>query len=103
MQRRPVISASQDIAKDAGLMQSDFWGEQQKDEITDLLKAASEIEPEPVYGRDKVAFVSREGFLVNSHLGEADYLYIIENFDGVLKVTDKRRAPSPVRRRQPLA
>ncbi len=70
-------------------------GEQQKDEITDLLKAASEIEPEPEAGRDKVAFVSREGFLVNRHLGEADYLYIIENFDGVLKVTDKRKAPLP--------
>lgn len=42
-----------------------------------------------------VAVASREGVLVNQHLGEARYLYIYDTEDGNTKFVEKRKTPDP--------
>lgn len=42
-----------------------------------------------------VAAASREGVLVNQHLGEARYLYIYDTKDGNTKFVEKRKTPDP--------
>ena len=68
-------------------------GEDNTAEIQDLLAKAADTGPVFTEERNKVAFVSREGLLVNMHLGEAGEIYIYENEDGDIKLKETRKAP----------
>ncbi|MFH1152664.1 MAG: nitrogenase cofactor biosynthesis protein NifB [Pseudomonadota bacterium] len=46
-------------------------------------------------GPGYVAVASREGVLVNQHLGEASYIYIYEVDHGEAKLMERRKAPDP--------
>ena len=68
-------------------------GEENTKEIQDILAAAADSGPVFTETRDKVAFVSREGLLVNMHLGEAKEIYIYEKDEDGIKFLETRKAP----------
>ena len=68
-------------------------GEENDAEIKKLLIESSGISTGFTSERTKIAFVSREGVLVNMHLGEAREFYIYEKTDDEFKLTETREAP----------
>ena len=68
-------------------------GEDNDEIINTLLKESSEISTGFTEERKKIAFVSREGVLVNIHLGEANEFYIYEKNEDEFKLTETREAP----------
>ncbi|MDC7225129.1 MAG: radical SAM protein [Spirochaetales bacterium] len=68
-------------------------GEETDAEIRKLLSDASTSATGFTEERTKVAFVSREGVLVNQHLGEAGEFYIYEQIGDNLALSETREAP----------
>ncbi len=60
--------------------------------INDMLKEVSQMSFDD-HERPYVAASSREGFMVNQHLGQADFLHIYKFEDGVYKLHELRKAP----------
>ncbi|MDC7124573.1 MAG: radical SAM protein [Spirochaetales bacterium] len=69
-------------------------GEDTNAEIRLLLEESSQLGEGFTEERTKIAFVSREGVLVNQHLGEAGEFYIYEPTKDELQITDIRKAPA---------
>ena len=67
-----------------------------KDEVIDELRQASVLPLQPEQnGRRRLAVATREGILVNLHLGEAEQLWIYEPDEkGKYKLTEKRATPA---------
>jgi nitrogen fixation protein NifB len=68
-------------------------GEETDLAIKKLLFESSEEEPGFTGLRDKVAFVSREGLLINQHLGEAEEFHIYEMNSTEMVLAEPRQAP----------
>ena len=68
-------------------------GEETDEQIKRLLNESAETETGFTSVRSKVAFVSREGLLVNRHLGESSLFYIIEKTEEGLEFAGVREAP----------
>lgn len=60
--------------------------------INDMLKEVAQMSFEE-HERPYVAASSREGFMVNQHLGQADFLHIYKCEDGVYKLHELRKTP----------
>jgi nitrogen fixation protein NifB len=67
-------------------------GQEQTDEIVQLLKSASQTEV--TAERPYVALASMEGILVNQHLGEATQIWIFGIRDGKPELIERRFTPS---------
>ncbi|MBN2618313.1 MAG: radical SAM protein [Spirochaetales bacterium] len=65
------------------------------DKWKSLMTEASEMSIFPKENRPFVAVASREGLLINQHLGEASSLAIYEKIDGNIKLRERRIAPMP--------
>lgn len=64
-------------------------------ECMGILRTFAEEKKVPDASRPYVAVASREGLLVNRHLGEADCLYIFEKNDKAFNKKEIRLAPEP--------
>ena len=58
-----------------------------------LLKRIGNGPANPLEKRDKIAVASREGILVNLHLGEAREFYVFDFQDGEVVLVENRQAP----------
>jgi nitrogen fixation protein NifB len=67
--------------------------EKMTDQQTTLLQSAARQPLVPQESRPHVAVASREGMLVNLHLGEASQLYIFRQQDGGYEFVETRAAP----------
>ena len=63
-------------------------------ETLNILRESATMPIEPDQKRPYVAVASREGMLVNLHLGEAQELFIYEKKDDEFELVDTRSAPS---------
>ncbi len=63
------------------------------DEFRSCLTACSTLPALPAAKRPYVAVASREGILINQHLGEANTFHIWEETEGSYKLVEKRHAP----------
>jgi nitrogen fixation protein NifB len=61
--------------------------------IDELLRKTAAGPLDPADHRPYVAVASREGVLVNEHLGKTDFFFIYGRKDGLLRRIDKRPAP----------
>jgi nitrogen fixation protein NifB len=64
-----------------------------QEEVEELLERVRAIKPSP--GRPYLAVASREGILVNCHLGEASELWVTALEDGRAMIRERRPAPRP--------
>ena len=65
------------------------------EEMSGTLRACSKLKPlEPMQERPYVAVASREGMLVNKHLGEATFFQIWGPKDGTYALVEERPAPA---------
>jgi nitrogen fixation protein NifB len=69
-------------------------GDDMRQEISELLRDAANTSDGFSESRSKIAFVSREGVLVNTHLGEAEEVFIAEYVDGEAVICERRPAPA---------
>ncbi len=69
-------------------------GEAEDAEIRKLLTESADAATGFTSIRNKVAFVSREGLLVNRHLGEAPDFYIYEKTGDSIVLSETRKAPA---------
>jgi nitrogen fixation protein NifB len=72
---------------------SGFLGCHNQGEVEELLERVRAVRP--VSGRPYLAAASREGLLVNCHLGEAAELWIAALEDGRAVIRERRAAPRP--------
>jgi nitrogen fixation protein NifB len=72
---------------------SGFLGSHNQGELEELLERVRAVKPLP--GRPYLAAASREGLLVNCHLGEAPELLIAALEDGRAVIRERRPAPRP--------
>lgn len=76
-------------------------GEAMKDEYLNDLKSASEIKADEIgklsVNKEKpyVAVASREGVLINQHLGEASEFSIYAKVENEIRLIETRKAPAP--------
>jgi nitrogen fixation protein NifB len=63
------------------------------DQALDCLKWAADLPLRPTENRPHVAVASREGVLVNQHLGEASRLHVFRKACGEFELIDRRCAP----------
>ena len=68
-------------------------GEDLREKDISLLRECASLPLNPSEKRPYVACASREGVLVNMHLGQAEELYIYARDKGVYKLIDVRRTP----------
>lgn len=71
-----------------GLLDKDISGQ-----MAGCLSACSKMELPVADAKPYVAVATREGMLVNQHLGEAQRFQIWEELDGELRMIDERQAP----------
>lgn len=67
--------------------------EDRTDEFRSCLSSCSTIAPLPPEQRPYIAVASREGVLINQHLGEADSFYIWEDSGAEYRLVEEREAP----------
>jgi nitrogen fixation protein NifB len=67
-------------------------GEDKSDEFRSCLSSCSTIAPLPAEQRPYVAVASREGVLINQHLGEASRFYIWEDSGSEYRLVEEREA-----------
>jgi nitrogen fixation protein NifB len=72
---------------------SGFLGCHNQGEVEELLERVRAVRP--VSGRPYLAAASREGLLVNCHLGEASELWVAALEDGRAVIRERRPAPRP--------
>ncbi len=70
-------------------------GEPVEGEWTNLLRHCASLPMNPAEQRPYVAVATREGVLVNQHLGEAAELSVFRTKDGVLELVERRGTPPP--------
>jgi len=70
-------------------------GSHLSDEHIRCLKKNAMLPLDPVEHRPFVAVASREGVLVNRHLGEAEELWIFKENNGNSELVEKRKTPAP--------
>ena len=68
-------------------------GEDRTDEFRSCLSACSSIAALPPEMRPYIAVASREGILINQHLGEASCFYIWEDSGNEYRLVEERKAP----------
>ena len=68
-------------------------GEERNDEFMGCLSACSSLPALPSENRPYVAVASREGILINQHLGEARSFYIWEKSGSNYRLVEQRGAP----------
>ncbi len=68
-------------------------GDKDPDKWSNLMATASSMSIFPKENRPYVAVASREGMLVNQHLGEASSLAVYEKVDGMVKLKERRITP----------
>ncbi|MDJ0621597.1 MAG: radical SAM protein [Desulfocapsaceae bacterium] len=67
--------------------------EDKTEEFRSCLSSCATIKPAQSKERPYVAVASREGVLINLHLGEAKYFYIWEKAEDDFRLVEKRKAP----------
>jgi nitrogen fixation protein NifB len=70
-------------------------GAPQNDEFIGCLRKNSLMSLDPSQDRPYVAVASREGVLINQHLGEADVLLIYKENGDKFELIEKRKTPAP--------
>jgi nitrogen fixation protein NifB len=68
-------------------------GERLNEEFISMLKEVSLMPDNPLEHRPYVAVASREGLLINQHLGEAEEFVICDMKDGAVTCIENRKAP----------
>jgi len=69
-------------------------GERLNEEFIAMLKEVSLMPDNPLEHRPYVAVATREGMLINQHLGEAEEFVICEVKDGAVACVENRKAPT---------
>lgn len=69
-------------------------GNQNNEMTTKLLKEISKMPNNPIDNRPNIAVASKEGILVNEHLGRADQFYIYNFEDTTFPLIEIRKAPA---------
>lgn len=70
-------------------------GQDRTDEMRGCLSACTQLAPPPPAGRPYVAVATREGLLVNQHLGEATSFQIWGEAEDGFRLIEERPAPPP--------
>ncbi|HEX2955512.1 MAG TPA: radical SAM protein [Chitinispirillaceae bacterium] len=68
-------------------------GAQNSTLISDLLRTTAKMPLNPLENRPYVAVASREGMLINEHLGKAELFYVFKTEDGTFPLVEVRKAP----------
>jgi nitrogen fixation protein NifB len=74
---------------------SGLLGEPMAEETVQDLREAASLPSRPEEVRPYVAVASREGVLVNQHLGEAEDIWVFAESDGQYILVEKRKTPAP--------
>lgn len=69
-------------------------GEENNKEIVELMREISNGPLDPLSDRKYVAAATREGMLINQHLGEAEFISIYQLCEGKVVLKEKRRTPA---------
>lgn len=70
-------------------------GEQNSSIINELLRETANMPLNPLENRNCVAVASREGVLINEHLGRATHFYVFKIEEGSFSLVEVRNAPQP--------
>lgn len=70
-------------------------GESMTTECRQLLQQSAALPLQPTDRRPHVAVATREGVLVNQHLGEAEELFIYRQWESSFEFIERRRTPTP--------
>lgn len=95
---RWAVSRNMKVIKHCQMCRADAAGKlgsNNSSSITDLLNAVSNMPLNPREKRPFIAVASREGMLINEHLGKSEYFYIYSIDDDSFPIVDIRKAPDP--------
>lgn len=69
-------------------------GTQNSDVISDLLRTTARMPLNPLENRPYTAVASREGYLINEHLGKAERFFVFKSEKETFQLVEVRNAPS---------